>query len=510
MRRNPVLAIALIFALVVAGVLPARSLAQTPAPDLAIARFELQLRTLYLPISLQGAGARSFVRQPANFSAVGPAAQVPTGTLVPYQIAIQNLGNAPSAATSVAFFVDAFLGRLDVPALAPGESAALRYLWSATPAGLRTAQTLLARVDDDALIAESDEANNEATAPLPVVGPPPLTVTQQTAVDPAFVLAQTQGDAAYQDVTALANTSGYTGPLVNTYETHYSNGLLSWIGERKDPARPDDLGILVMHLRLGDRQISYLIERLAADGDFRMFDRTGGIRYVDGVLSTFTSSGTLVAAGLNNCSEPWFWICVGVFGTTVVACILGVLASETGIGVAAAVAACGGAVASGYECIQRLTDNNPEIYIRNAGDAGTCSGCDGDSKVVYAKILVEATGTDDRGPVDFPGGSSQTICLNQARTVSFTGVDCGGNSVTASRTFGPREVSRTDCKTVISPPECAQCQALGETAQCVKKQPCETPTPRPLRVRSGDGWRLIVPTPAGTPEACAPAAATVP
>jgi hypothetical protein len=88
--------------------------------------------------------------------------------------------------------------------------------------------------------------------------------------------------------------------------------------------------------------------------------------------------------------------------------------------------------------------------------------------------------------------------------VSFTGVDCGGNSVTKTRTFGPRQVSSQDCKTVISPPECAACENIGETAQCVRKEPCGTQTPRPIRVRGEDGWRLIVPTPIATPVACAP------
>ena len=506
MRPNPILLVALALTLALAGAMPPASQAETQAPDLTVSQFAAQFYVHYLPIFVRAAGGETHAFRAAAAPAARSSVTIPAGAPVTFSITIANQGNAASLPTGVAFFVDGFLARLPVPALGPGQSAQLSYVWIATSPGLRASQSLRAVVDDDQLNAESDETNNEATAALPAVGPPALEVTSQTAVTPAAVLAGAQGNAGFQDVAALAAEMGYTEPLSNTVETHYSNGAMSWAGEFKRPGQEDDLGLIVVYLRQEGQTVSFLIERLGSNGDFRMFDRSGGLRYVGGVISTYTPAGQALAVG--NCSEPWFWICVGAFGLSTVACIASTIASfvppATAAAVVAAIASCGGSVASGYECIQRLTDNDPTIYIREAGSAGTCQTCEGGSVVTYQKIRVEASGTDDRGPVDFPGGSSQEVCLNRSRTVSFTGVDCGGNSVTKTRTFGPRQVSRQDCKTVISPPECAACENIGETAQCVRKEPCGTQTPRPIRVRGEDGWRLIVPTPIATPVACAP------
>ncbi|WP_440945716.1 CARDB domain-containing protein [Methanosarcina sp. T3] len=82
------------------------------------------------------------------------------------QIDVKNEGTATSRATTLALYIDGSSVReWDVPRLSSGESSSVSYTWVPTSKG---SVELKAVVDEDNVVAESDEGNNEETATVTV------------------------------------------------------------------------------------------------------------------------------------------------------------------------------------------------------------------------------------------------------------------------------------------------------------------------------------------------------
>jgi hypothetical protein len=164
-----------------------------------------------------------------------------------------------------------------------------------------------------------------------------------------------------------------------------------------------------------------LLEINKEKGEVLLYDKYYKIAYNKG-------GATLIyLKNKSSCTEPWFWECAGL-GATAVACILGILASPTGVGLAAAIAACVASVGAGYLCYMALKDNDPTISENYTRDGPVCKECiDEKTAQDFYYLAVKLSFTDDRGPVIFSTDFIKGGCKPSSAIVSAT--DCGGHTV---------------------------------------------------------------------------------
>ena len=141
-------------------------------------------------------------------------------------VRVENTGSIPAGATSVRFFREVprlgiELGEAAVPALAPGGSVDVAFVWDTT--GELGAHTLYAVVDpDDTDVRERIETDNEASTIIDVRSPPPA---QPDLEIQGFALTPNELERLPQDVTAtarIANTGLDPVPsvLVELFQGH--------------------------------------------------------------------------------------------------------------------------------------------------------------------------------------------------------------------------------------------------------------------------------------------------
>lgn len=118
---------------------------------------------------------------------LAPAAPAP-GDEVTFSVTVRNLGADTAAATSLRFTLDgSVLAEPVVPSLAGGASTVVTATWTATSGD----HTLLAGVDPDDDVAETDESNNDAQRGF----------TVEPLADPGFPYVDADGDGRYDPAT---------------------------------------------------------------------------------------------------------------------------------------------------------------------------------------------------------------------------------------------------------------------------------------------------------------------
>jgi hypothetical protein len=152
------------------------------------------------------------------------------GDGVTFTAVVRNQGTGPTPAgviVGVGFFVDG-LGNIaswsdtDTSSLGPGQSVTLtanggplaKNTWTATAGS----HSVTAWVDDANRIPESNKQNNQRTATLEVLQPPPDTTTS-TTVPPAITTSTTTPPTTTQTTVPTPSTTTTTAPLTETSTT---------------------------------------------------------------------------------------------------------------------------------------------------------------------------------------------------------------------------------------------------------------------------------------------------
>jgi hypothetical protein len=364
---------------------------------------------------------------------------------VDFSITIKNLGLSDSLGTYLYIFRDGrFLKDIEIVGLKSNESDVLNFLWEASP-GMHAFEF---KIDitpaDESYLEENNEDNNTAETVLEVVLVEPDILTQEEVEVEVFLEEVSQEDTLVVSVYETLESEGLSTSEDGTFiKTEFDrDGLVSFTMSLHNPDGSVDeskiLQVVTFQNEDGEDVAMPMITEVIDEDSFIMYDSYGGIVVSDGGNTVTPYENPMFK---EDCSEPWFWTCVGAVGLGGIACVASAIAAipTGGAALVAAIASCGATAVAAIACAEALVDNDPELDIYDVRNGPTCTRCEGDQLITYTYDGLGCNFSDDRGLESTSGDSYTPGCSGGQFTFSAT--DCGGNTVSETRSTNYRQLS---------------------------------------------------------------------
>ena len=367
---------------------------------------------------------------------------------VTFSAAVKNRGGLDTLGTYLYFYVDGILaGDAMINPNVTTSPYYFNFAWKATPGDHIITFKVDIAPNGESFVNEEDESNNVREVELFVpIAKRAIITQQQLSADAAWQMIRT---IALDELMTFANLKGLAiddakTALRTLYAVEMSVGTIIPLKRSDGITLPAFLWNLEMADSTGLVQNwSFLVEGTDST-TFRIYDNHGGIiaRNSGTLLEYFDyDAGALDKTASPNCKEPWFWICFGGLGLSVLICIATILTSATPVTwpvVVLAIAACGAVLPAAYLCEQAVTNQPPTFSTPGVRNGPICEVCEGKNLVRFTYDGYRtANEADDRGP-DGPNWLTATEFVPTCDGGSYTFIlqDCDG--ATTSKTVSAR------------------------------------------------------------------------